>query len=363
MKKILLLGDINSSHIKKWASGVASLGYHVGIFSMSSPEMDWYSSLGIKIIANGNSIDRNALQESDISKLKYSKFYNSLRKGIEEFSPDIIHAHYATSYGMLGAKTKFHPYILSVWGSDVFDFPRRSIFHRWFLKRNFRKADLILSTSNIMKDEISKYSNKPILVTPFGIDLNEFNKKRFEENKIFTIGIIKSLEDCYGIEYLIIAFDKLLKKYQGKNLRLIVVGDGSAKDKFQKLASDLNLTSHVEFTGKISQQEVPSMHNKFDVFVCPSLSESFGVSVLEASACEVPVVVTNVGGLKEVVLKNETGLFVEPKNPDAIAEAISYFIDNPEKIAIFGKKGRQFVDDNFNWKKNLTEINDIYKQF
>jgi glycosyltransferase involved in cell wall biosynthesis len=93
------------------------------------------------------------------------------------------------------------------------------------------------------------------------------------------------------------------------------------------------------------------------------LNESFGVSVLEASASEVPVIVSKAGGLKEVAINHQTGLFVKPGSEVEIAEAISYFIEKPESIEVFGKQGRKFVDDNFNWKKNLTQIGDIYRRF
>ena len=360
MKKILFLADVNSSHTQKWVIGVATLGYNVALFSISAPKSDWFSESGVTLLSEDLQGEREIFKKNDLFKIRYLQFYNNLKKKVVSFSPDIIHSHYATSYGMLGSRTDIHPFVISVWGSDVFDFPNRSFFHKWFLKKIFSKADMILSTSKIMKDEVLKYSDKNVLITPFGIELDKFINTNSRDKDIFTLGIIKSLEKHYGIHFLIEAFRKVTDKYPERKLRLIITGEGTQELKLKQLAIQLKLTDKILFTGKIKQKDVPSMHNKFDVFVCPSLNESFGVSVLEASACEVPVIVTNAGGLKEVAINGETGLMVNPGSTDEIADAISFFIDNPESISVFGKKGRKFVQDNFNWKDNLVLINDIY---
>lgn len=139
-----------------------------------------------------------------------------MKKVITEFKPDILHAHYASSYGLLGALSGFHPYIISVCGSDVFDFPNTSFLHKIVLKYNLSVADKILSTSNVMAIETSKYTNKEIIVTPFGIDLDKFKplsvKTIFNKENI-VIGTITILEEKYGIEYLIRAFAIVKNKY------------------------------------------------------------------------------------------------------------------------------------------------------
>src|SRR4030042_230985 len=86
--------------------------------------------------------------------------------------------HDILSYGFIGALSGFHPFIISVWGSDVYDFPYRSIFHKILLKHNLSKADIILSTSHAMADQVRKFTHKNILVTPFGIDLKRFSRNR-----------------------------------------------------------------------------------------------------------------------------------------------------------------------------------------
>jgi glycosyltransferase involved in cell wall biosynthesis len=363
MKKVLLLGNVNSSHIRKWAMGIASLGYRTAIFSLSAPDSDWYSEHNIRLLNNDLFLKNDIYFKGDFSKLKYLKFNKYLKTAIESFSPDIIHAHYATSYGILGALSGKHPFILSFWGTDVFDFPKRSFIHRLFIKFIIKKADILLSASDVMKHEIHKYSGKSVEVVPLGIDTDTYYNFKKRDNDTFTIGIIKSLETYYGIENLIKAFAIIVNQYPNKKFRLLIVGDGSKKEDYKNLVRHLKIESLVEFPGKVNQDVVPVFHNKIDLFVCPSLSESFGVSVLEASACEVPVIVSNVGGLPEVVRHNETGIILQMNNTENLVKAISFFLDNPVKLSEFGRNGRRFVEEKFNWKDNLKQIDSIYKRF
>ena len=125
----------------------------------------------------------------------------------------------------IGALSGFHPYIISVWGSDIFSFPHYSKLHLFLLKFNLSKADIILSTSKVLKKETEKFTGKSILITPFGIDTEKFLPK--DVNSLFNkedivIGTIKTLEKNYGIEYLIKAFSLVKDKYPYKSLKGIV---------------------------------------------------------------------------------------------------------------------------------------------
>jgi glycosyltransferase involved in cell wall biosynthesis len=359
MPSILLLADINSSHTRKWAEELVANGYRIGIFSISKPLLNWYSPYGIEVLRTSESFDTG---HSFFSKLKYVSLLSELKTACKKFDPDLMHAHYATSYGLLAALSGFKPYLISVWGSDVFDFPKRSFLHKQILKYNLKRSDCVISSSKIMAEEVRKYFSGQIEVIPFGIDLSVF-KRNSHHNEKLTIGIIKSMEDYYGIDDLIRAFKIVIESRADSPLKLLLIGGGTQIEKYKKLVSDLGLISHVEFRGKIAQELVPAAHNEIDIFVNPSVHESFGVSVLEASATENPVIVTNVGGLNEVVVNNSTGFIVQQGNVNELVKAISYFVDNKEQIDIFGKKGRLFVSDNYDLKKVSTKITDLYSSF
>jgi glycosyltransferase involved in cell wall biosynthesis len=303
-------------------------------------------------------------QDGNFVKIKYLKSLTTLKKAIKSFNPDIIHAHYATSYGLLGTLSKFHPYIISVWGSDIYDFPHRSFIHKKIVEFNLFRADKILSTSKVMAKETQKYTGKDVEVTPFGIDLQFFKPAKVQnlfEEKNIIIGTVKTLEEKYGIEYLIRAFKILKDKRLDLPIKLLIVGGGSQELYLKDLTKELGIEKDTIFTGRVPYTDVPKYQNMLSVSVSVSDSESFGVAVVEASACEKPVVVSNVGGLPEVVVDGITGFIVEPRNPAQTADAIERLILDDQLRIKMGKAGRERVQLLFNWNDNVDQMVRIYR--
>lgn len=144
--RIFILADANSIHTKRWVLSLAKQKVDIFLFSFYKNSDDYYSSL-LNVHVYG-CLDKS--NNSISGKIKYLFYRSTLRKKIKEFNPDILHAHYATSYGLLGALSNFHPYIISVWGSDIYDFPRKTILHSRVLKYILSNADKVLSTSHVM---------------------------------------------------------------------------------------------------------------------------------------------------------------------------------------------------------------------
>ena len=361
--KILFLSNPNSVHTIKWVKALAKNNIDIIVFGLGNLTVDDYKNIqNIKIEILNQDIIRN---EGSFSKFKYLKALPKVKQIIKEFRPDIIHAHYATSYGLLGTLSGFHPFILSVWGSDVFSFPKKSFIHKTILKYNLKKADKILSTSYIMEQETKLYTDKDIEVTPFGIDMQQF-KPTYTKEKLFkkddiVIGTVKTLEEKYGIEYLIRAFKIISDKYKKLPLKLLIVGGGSLEYSLKKLTQELNIEDKTTFTGNVAFLDVPKYHNMLSVSVSVSNSESFGVAIIEASSCAKPVIVSNVGGLPEVVDNGVTGIVVNPRDPEDTAKAIKKLILDKRLSKRMGNNGRDRVNKLYNWKNNVKQMIDIYK--
>lgn len=363
ISKILLLSDINSSHTQKWCMALSQKGVSVGIFSLSLPTTNWFEKLDtIKVFAPVN-FSQKTFYSSSLAKIKYLKTLPFLKKVIAEFKPQVVHAHYASSYGLIGALSRFTPFLISVWGSDIIEFAKKSYLHKKIVGYNLNSATIIMATSNYLNELLSLEFNKSSIVIPFGIDLtvfkNDSNKFLFHKDDI-VIGTIKSLEDVYGVDTLIKAFILVKEKNESLPLKLLIVGTGSKEKSFKELANSLSLSDSVMFTGRVDFNEVSRYHNNIDIFVNLSLYESFGVAVLEASACEKPIVATNVGGLREVVKANITGLLVNPGDVANAAAAIEKLVLQPELCSQFGKAGRKMVETEYDWNKNVIQQIEIY---
>ena len=361
--RILLLADAQSSHTYKWASSLKERGTDVAVFCLSRPEDYDYRELGIPVYCPFP-FGKTVYRASVLRKAQFVRVVPALKKTLREFAPGILHAHYASSYGLLGALSGFHPYLVSVWGYDVFEFPEKSFLARAILRYNLRKADGVFSTSHIMAEQTRSYTRHPVKVVPFGIDTGIFRKEK--ENRRspgdpLVIGTIKTLEPKYGIVYLVRAFDLLRRNYPELPLRLLIVGGGSQEKELRKLSDDLGIGNRVTITGRVPYREIPPYYRKLDIYAALSVaSESFGVAVLEASATGIPVVVSDRGGLPEVVEDGVTGFVVPAENSEKAAEALEKLVRSEDLRNRMGAAGRSRVQNLFEWSACVDKMMEIY---
>jgi glycosyltransferase involved in cell wall biosynthesis len=356
--KIVLIAGADSIHTVRWANGLSKYGHEVHVISQH-PSLGKFDPL----------IKLHLLPFRGI--LGYFTMVPTVRKLINEIQPDIINAHYASGYGTTARRLNFHPFLLSVWGSDIYIFPYKSFLHKWFVKKNVLAADRIASTSFAMAEQIRKIvpSIKHIAITPFGVDIKKFeNDCQIINNTIITIGTVKTMDYIYGIDLLIEAFSILLVRVQNRDdqkkitLKLRLVGSGKQLNEYILLTHKLNIQDNVEFIGQIDHADVPNELNKFDIYVALSRSESFGVAVLEAGAAGKPVVVSNVGGLPEVVIPNETGLIVKSDNVVEAADAIEKLILNFELRKYMSSNAKNYVAKNYSWDASVQKMIALYEE-
>ncbi len=354
--RILLLADAASSHTKKWSIALAERGFTVAVFSLNYSDSEWADEKNIKLFFG---LSEKKSGSSFWSKILYITSVPALKRVIMDYKPDILHAHYATSYGLLGSMTGFKPFYTYAWGTDIIKFPQKSVLHKYLLKWNLKKADRIFALSNFLKKEINSLINKNVTVIPFGVATSVFcpnhNLSLFPSG-YFIIGIIKSLEPVYRIDLAIEAFSIIKKNYNSKTWKLLIVGGGSLEETLKIKVAGLKLQDDVIFTGRVSHEDVIKYHNSIDIYLNVSDYESLGVSVLESSACEKPVIVTRVGGLPEVVVENETGYLIERNNVVQLVEKIMTLIDNPDIAKQMGIKGREFVKQNYEWSQCVDKM-------
>ncbi|EGP4821081.1 TPA: glycosyltransferase [Enterococcus faecium] len=352
--KILFLAAANSIHSIRWVNSLAELGHEVHFVYLpnQNPDID--------------GIDKSVIQY----KLKYGGnkgyYLNAplLKKIFINVKPDVVNAHYASGYGTLARVSRLRPLLLSVWGSDVYDFPEKNTITNRIVKSNIRYADRIASTSYAMANQVKKLmdnDNLKIDITPFGVDLSNFENITLKSNKPIIIGTIKTLAPKYGLSYLIKAIDFVRNKTE-KHFKLEIYGKGPEKESLQKLISDLSLNDIIELKGYIPNSQVPQVLNTFDIFCVTSImnSESFGVAAVEAMAAKLPVVATDVDGFKEVVQDRVTGIIVEKGNINMIANAILELIENSQLRCSYGQAGYKRVTDLYDWDKNVKKMEKIY---
>lgn len=234
--------------------------------------------------------------------------------------------------------------------------------YRYFYTFNSRMATTIVVSESIRNEFVEKIhvKSKKIITIYSGVDIPEITNhdiKARVNNGEFIIGTIARLEKEKGIEYLIRAID-IVKDIIPK-VKLIVIGNGSEKRNLLWLTNSLDLREKVQFVG--FQDHVDQWIINFDVFVLPSaIRESFGLVLIDAMANLRPVIASKIGGITEIVDHRETGMLVEPKKSEAIANAIIYLYNHPEETVKMIKNARTKVEKNFAIEKMLNEFNKVF---
>lgn len=350
--KVVLLSSANSIHTQRWANALVSRGVEVYLLSIHRALDGFDDRVNVHLLPI-------------TAPWGYISSSVALKKILARIQPDIVNVHYASGYGFLARLVGFKPTLLSVWGSDVYDFPEKSFFHRWLLKGNLKSATAIASTSHCMaKKTAETFQHKQVFITPFGIDEAIFFPKTLEhDNSTIVIGTVKTLKHVYGIDTLIKAFALVVQQYLGShNLVLEITGGGPDMVALKNLAKSLGISEIVMFRGTVPHHQVVEHLNRLDIYVALSRYESFGVAILEASACEKPVVVSDADGPAEVTLDGQTGFVVPKENPQKATEAILKLVYDKKLRREMGKHGRMHALENYTWEKSLATMVDVYKK-
>ena len=364
--RLLMLSDLGSPHTQRWAVALANRRFRVMVVGLNPVPSGWCKGVsGLQVKDLGIPREKSVRGERTLAKLcYYLTAVPRVKRILRSFRPHILHAHYATSYGLLASTSGFHPWICSVWGSDVYSFPRKGLLHRQLLRFVLSRADQVCATSSVMAEECRKYTIRNIHVTPFGIDCRQFHPRAgigSQNAHAITVGTIKSLEPNYRIDLLIRSFAEICRRHPWADLKLLIVGNGSQRSELESLVEREGLSGRTFFAGQVPHQKVAEYLRRLSVYVAVSASESFGVAVLEASACGIPVVVSRVGGLVEVVRDGETGLIVPPDNLQATTTAIEKLVMDPTLRSTMGAAGRRWVADQYNWERSVEIMLDVYR--
>lgn len=345
--KIALLASARSVHTRKIANSLAD-HHEVFVFSLADHRDE------------GNELDPRICVRYFRFRGKKSYLCNhwQLRRWIHELGIDVLNAHYASGYGMIAALARFHPYALSVWGSDIYSFPSSRLKRR-LLEFNLKRADALFSTSHSMARATERFAHdREIIVTPFGVDIEMFSPvdPLPEETHPLRIGLVKTLARTYGISDLIRAFAIVRSENPAVPLELVLYGHGPLEEELRDLAARIEVQDHVSFLGRIPHSSVPGVLREIDIFCVPSLQESFGVAAVEAMACGIPCVTTDASGLAEVMRDGVTGFVVPRGDQRALAHAISSLVRDQKLRKRMGAAGRDHVLTNYSWADNLRVI-------
>ncbi len=366
--RICFLGTARSIHTLKWIEYFAEKGHNVFLISYDELLENYKSRNKIRFYFLKKKISINIWPFNTILNLPFS--FLRLRKIIKKEKPDIIHAHYVTSYGTLGSLLNFHPFVITAWGSDILVTPKKFLPSRLSVKYALKKADLITCDAKHMKKAIEDFgvNSSKIKIINFGIDTNKFFpdlkdeglKKRLGINEDKRVVIsLRNLEPIYDIATLIKSIPMVLTEYP--NVVYIIAGRGSEEKKLKVLARKLNVFEKIRFVGFIDNEKLPSYLRISDIYVSTSLSDGgIASSTAEAMACGLPAIISDVADNKEWVKNGENGFLFSPKDYKELAKKIIYLLKNENERRKMGKVARKVIEEKNNYYKEMKKMEETY---
>lgn len=309
--RLLLLGDARQVHLIRWARYFADDGWEVMTVSLEPGE--GYPG---------------RFQHIDVSHrlpdaLRYPLAAGRVRAIAGRFRPHVINAHFVPNYGAIATLLRRHPWVLSTWGSDVLTDPDKSRFHRWRARRALRSADWVTSDAEVMTRRIVDFGvpEERILTFPYGVDTGRFHPPVEEPDGGPRIVTIRKLEPLYSVATAVDAFSALLT--EAPDARLTVAGDGSLRASLERRAVACGVAARVDFAGAVSHEDVPALLRRHHLYVSTALSDTTSVSLLEAMACGLFPIVTDIPANREWIRDGENGLLFPPGESEALARALA----------------------------------------
>jgi len=283
----------------------------------------------------------------------------------------LVHYFFGLPTGVLSLavpELRSVPSVISLRGSDVpgYDVTNRTLqrLHcvlKPVTRAIWRRADAVVALSESLRVLASQtLPDKPIEVIPNGIGAEQFRPNGQHRHDLLgrplQVLTVARLVQRKGLDGLLRAIALL----RNVSLQLTIQGSGRAEAFLQQLAVSLGIADRVIFSGFRAREFLPPVYQAADVFVMPSRSESFGLAVLEAMACGLPVIVSRVGGMVDFVEDGVNGLVVPPDDPGRLAEAIRRLAHDPALRARMGRRNAEQTRSQYTWEGVVEAYVTVY---
>ena len=328
--------------------------YRIGNYMINPNNfIDWIMQMNFNLVAKANEI---------IAK---------------EGNFDVIHAHdWLVAYAAKTLKNSYGtPIVATIHATEagrnsgIHDETQRYINDtEWMLTY---EASEVIVNSNYMKSELQRLFGLPfekINVVPNGVNLNlysgverdyEFRRQYAADNEKIILFVGRLVYEK-GIQHLIAAMPKILEKYHDS--KLVIAGKGGMIDELKAQVNAMGISNKVYFTGYLNSKQVLKMYKCADVAVFPSTYEPFGIVALEGMLSGTPVVVSDVGGLNEIVQHGENGMKSYAGNPNSLADSIVSLLYDPALCMKVAKNAKAKVRAEYNWQKIAQDTHFAYQK-
>ena len=292
-----------------------------------------------------------------------------VRRAIRQWKPDIVHAHNVTGYGYWGGLSGFSPLVMTAWGSDLNVLARRSPLVRTIVSFCLKRADLITADArDLCRTAQELAGNKAdVRLMQWGVELPLFDialpgevRNRFRGDADFVFISTRRLRPLYNLDVILRAFARALPEIPRS--RLVIVGQDTLYDSLRRLTQDLGIEDRVLFTGWITRDEMVAALLSADAFVSVPSTDSTALSLLEAFAARLGVIVADLPANREWVEPGQNGLLVPPGDGDSLRDAMIQIGRSPQLARQWGERNRELARERGDRDRELRRLESWYSE-
>lgn len=361
MNRLCILGNAASIHALRWAAYFANKGWIVSLITWRRPRSDYALPRAVVVY-----------------RLRFPPHYAlrwlALAEAallINRIRPDIIHAHYVGTFGIIAGlyckMTGFRPLVVSAWGSHGLTHARG--VGRRLRRLAFSMADKVHIDGNNMFDVVADYGvpRDNVVLIHYGTDVTVFSPdarnrglcSRWPWDDAPVVISVRTLEPLYDVATFVRAAARVVREVP--TTRFVIAGDGSQRTRLEALASELGLKESVHFVGRLAETELTSCLASSDIYVSTSLSDAgLAASTAEAMACGLPAVVTDFGDNATWVKDGETGYLFPCGDAGALAERLLWLLQDGELRRRLGANGRREIVERNSYQGEMQKVESIY---
>lgn len=361
--KICFISNPDSSYTRRWINWFTRRGYEVLLLADTPNNLPWPEVKIVPLVGGGLP-----------APLKYLVWGLAVRRVLRDFQPQILHAHRVSPAGWIAALSGFHPMVVTPWGSDLYQQPQNARLAAWLARQVLERADLVTADSQDLCNTAIHYGASPpkTHLVMWGIDTSLFypgeGAKEIVPDVMPGTGPIilspRAMKPIYNIDVIIETIPAvratlpaaiyLLRDYNR---------DPVYKTALERKIQETGAQDAVRWIGRVEPWErIAEIYRLADLVISIASSDGTPGSVLEAMACGVPVIASDLPSLREWILPGENGLLVPPRDPDSLTRAILDLWGDNQMRSRFIQHNRVMVKRRADHDQEMQKMEKLYKE-
>jgi glycosyltransferase involved in cell wall biosynthesis len=357
--KILYFTRGQSPHDLRFINSLAATEHHVAVLTLEPTDLYSWSEGVQRLTWPASDVD---IESANIFRL--ARYFKQI---VSDFQPDVIHAGPIQRVAYIAALAGVGNLLSMSWGSDILLEANQNLGWRWRTRFTLNHSQRLAADCLTVVKKARRFGYAgPVSVFPWGVDLTHFcsigshdlrNRLGWHENCVFLCN--RTMEELYGVNVVARAFAQASR--QNEQIRLLLFGSGSQEAQIHAILSDAEKTDRVYFGGRANLAELPDIYRSADVYVSASHSDGSSVSLMEALACGIPALVSDIPSNQEWVTPGQQGWLFADGNVRTLAEQMLQIPEQRDVLAFMSVQARRLAEDKADWKKNFAILLEAYQ--